>query len=191
MSKVARYVSTLWTRITDPATKDSSRDLAQKIEDLARQLEAMSGAMASGSIIHFDGATCPPGWSEYTAAENRMLRGMPSGGTPGATGGSDSHSHGMSHTHNISHTHTGSTNSAGDHVHTGLDASSLGTNFASGGPYQAANASTWTVSDGAHSHGTLFIDPPSTNTSGGASTSNTGSASTLPAYIQFLVCRKN
>lgn len=175
MSKVARYVSNLWTRITDPATRDSSRDLAQKVEALARELirSGEVSVFASGFIGYFDLESCPAGWTEVTAAQNRVLRGMPSGGTPGATGGNDSHGHSMSHGHG------GSTKPAGGHYHASL--SNLGFGFLGGGDWYAANGASQTASVPDHSH-LLDINDFS---------GNTGNTTAVPAYIQFLACRKN
>lgn len=39
-------------------------------------------------------SVAPAGWTEYTPLRDKFPRGMPLGGTPGATGGSDTHSHG-------------------------------------------------------------------------------------------------
>lgn len=41
-----------------------------------------------GAIMLFDSATCPAGWTEYTAARGRTIVGVPSGGTVGGTVGS-------------------------------------------------------------------------------------------------------
>lgn len=94
---VRRYVSTLWTRVTDAASKDAHRDLAQKVEQLARDLKAAdTGGFKPGMSVFFWGTVdeIPDGWEEATEMRGRFPRGMPLAGTPGATGGSNKHTHG-------------------------------------------------------------------------------------------------
>ena len=53
----------------------------------------------AGVVGLFDD-TLPSGWSNYTALNNKWLKGVASGGDAGGTGGSlDSHSHTQNHTH--------------------------------------------------------------------------------------------
>lgn len=42
--------------------------------------------LPSGAIMAFDLASCPSGWSEYTAARGRFLRGIDSAGTADPSG---------------------------------------------------------------------------------------------------------
>lgn len=94
---VRRYISTLWTRIADPQSRAAQRDMAQKLEQLARDLKAIeTSGFKSGMSVFFWGTVdeIPDGWEEATEMRGRFPRGMPSGGTPGATGGSEKHTHG-------------------------------------------------------------------------------------------------
>jgi hypothetical protein len=69
----------------------------------------------AGAVMFFALATCPAGWTEYTAAQGRYVVGMPPGGTLEKTDGSalsdgedrpvGQHSHGVTdpgHTHGVS-----------------------------------------------------------------------------------------
>jgi type II secretory pathway pseudopilin PulG len=46
------------------------------------------GGVPNGSIIFYNGATCPAGWSEVTDARGRYIVGLPSSGTLASTTGS-------------------------------------------------------------------------------------------------------
>lgn len=100
------YTSDLWQGVTDPKAKKALMDIAQKLEKLARDAESRAAAIDQaidgfetvpvGTIVFWLGtvATIPTGWSEVTSLRSRFPRGMASGGTAGATGGSDKHTHG-------------------------------------------------------------------------------------------------
>lgn len=94
-----KYASVLWQGIEDPKAKRALMDLAQKVEQLARDAEARVAGMdavPAGTIVFWLGtaASIPAGWSEVTSLRSKFPRGMASGGTPGTTGGSDTHTHG-------------------------------------------------------------------------------------------------
>ncbi|QQG38125.1 MAG: hypothetical protein HYS26_01050 [Candidatus Kaiserbacteria bacterium] len=94
-----------------------------------------SGSAPSGAVMAFDLTACPSGWSEYTPAYGRFIRGIDKSGTsidpsgqraPGSTQGDDfgAHTHsaaivagtnwtGESYTYSFSGTGNGSTGSAG------------------------------------------------------------------------------
>lgn len=77
-----------------------------KFPDGTTQTTAASGGIPSGSIMFFNLASCPTGWTEYTSAQGRYIVGLPSGGTLAATVGTalsnqenratGAHSHGIS-----------------------------------------------------------------------------------------------
>lgn len=95
----ARYRSLKAQNIADPATRMAFEDMAQKIEQLARDAEnrvAGLDAVPAGTVVMWFGAVAdiPAGWSEVVAARGRFFRHMLSGGTPLATGGSEKHTHG-------------------------------------------------------------------------------------------------
>lgn len=94
-----RYRSTKAQTIADAATRMAFEDMAQKLEQLARDAESrVSGfnAIPRGCVMIWFGAVAniPAGWSEVTAARGRFFRHMLSGGVPLATGGSATHTHG-------------------------------------------------------------------------------------------------
>lgn len=87
-----RYTSTLWSRIQDPIIREAMRDLAQKTVQLSQDADTFP----KGAIVFWLGSrsSIPAGWSEYTGLQGRFPRGALSSGTPGTTGGSDTHTHG-------------------------------------------------------------------------------------------------
>lgn len=92
---LATYATALWQMADDPATtKESLRDLAQKLSQLASDVDtALSSAGApSGAIILYTGSACPSGYTEVTALRSAFPRGAPAG-TPGGTGGASTHTH--------------------------------------------------------------------------------------------------
>ena len=67
----------------------------QAMEAAIQEVEAgMGDAIPQGAIFFYLDAACPAGYSEVVALQGRFPRGMNSGGTPGATGGSSTHDHG-------------------------------------------------------------------------------------------------
>lgn len=89
----------------------------------------MGVGIPAGTISAFASTTCPTGWSEYTAARGRFLRGIDNGagndptGTraPGATQADDF----KSHTHNVQ-------NTGPNNGYTGFDSDGTGTGFQPG-----------------------------------------------------------
>lgn len=79
-----------------------------------------------GTMMHFDLAACPPGWSPHPGSAGRVVVGLTPGGTVGAVAGSP-----MTDGAPPGHRHTvpacGTTSSAATHDHA-LDASSWGHN---------------------------------------------------------------
>lgn len=94
-----RYRSVKAQTIADVATRLALDDLAQRVEQLARDAESrVSGlnVVPRGCVMIWFGAVAdiPAGWSEVVAARGRFFRHMLSGGTPLAIGGSEKHTHG-------------------------------------------------------------------------------------------------
>ncbi len=170
----------------------------------------------SGMIAMFDTA-CPTGWTRFTALDGRFVRGA---ATYGTTGGSDTHSHGIStyttasgnqsanhnhsyndttgnasvgHTHDVSGT-TGTDNP--NHYHSYLKPSS-GTSTNTAG---VTASHTHSFSDTSSNQSVTHTHSFSGTTAGVSvdhshnytkSPGDTDSGSTLPAYLEMVVCKKN
>jgi hypothetical protein len=156
------------------------------------------GATATGSLILWDGPTCPTGWTDVSASyANRF----PLGGTSLLNSGVDTHDHGGAHGHGssfslstLTHTHTfgGSDDTVG-HSHTETGCGLQGTTFF-GPAYAAAGGSTSTDN---HNHGGY-----SGNTDAADSHSHTIIGSTygpnqvssaeyhIPLYRTLKLCKK-
>jgi hypothetical protein len=201
-----KYRSTRTLSIKDDATRLAFEDLAQKLEQLAR--DAKDDGFPSGAIVYWLGAadTIPKGWSLVTELQGRFPRGMAAAGTVGTLGGSDTHAHTMTHTHTGAadadsgsahhhtikpdggHSHNVTLNYPADNVAAGSSYSVVGN------PFSAAYTSS--VLD--HSHGTATGNPAGTNEGTHSHnltinnyTGNTGSQSTLPSYVDGIWIRKD
>jgi len=125
--------------------------------------------VSSGTVMFFDLASCPSGWTEYTVARGRYLVGLNSGGLLGGTSGqalSDQENRAVGqHTHTITdpgHNHSSSYSLSGNInpacCGAGINASSSNTDSATAG---------------------ITIQ-------------NSGSFAGTPApYIQLLICQKD
>jgi hypothetical protein len=148
--------------------------------------EGGNALVPANTVMMFNLASCPSGWTEHTAARGRALVGMPAAGTLGGTVGTAltnlatiSHTHTMgNHTHDVdpdggghthglnSHTHSVNPDGAG-HTH-GLNSHTHDTDPDGGGHSHTLSAHTHSVNpDGAgHLHGlnshTHTFDPGST-----------------------------
>lgn len=145
--KPGKYRSTLALTINDPATARAFEDMARKIEQLARDANSLGGGgdgFKPGMAVFFLGTVdeIPDGWSEVVEMRGRFPRGMESGGTPGDTGGDDTH------------THTGDTSNNGSHQH------SVGVSGKYGSGSVFATDASSTGSAGGHTH-TLNINTAS------------------------------
>ncbi len=123
----------------------------------------------------FNLASCPTGWSPLATAEGRVIAGLPSGGTLGATVGTA-----LSNQENRAvgqHSHT--TQNAGSHGHSYTRYGALeyrsGPGCSSCRQWQGTGSGT-SGSNGVHGH----------------TINNAGSIAGTPApYIQFLYCQKD
>lgn len=134
----------------------SASEMNANFTHIQNGVTANENQVPSGAIIYFNGATCPTGWSEVTAARGRAVVGMPgSAGTlAGTVGTAFTDLEDRTHTHSVD---IGAFNSAttGSHTHT----TDIGS-FTSG-------------SAGSHNHEWLR-NVTTTFTSAGAATVNIG-----------------
>ena len=129
------------------------------------------GTAPTGQIAAFDLATCPTGWSEYTPARGRFLRGIDSTGT------------------NDSIRAAGNTQADAfqDHYHT-LEIYS-GTPSGGGGNWQLSNSAMTTTNSAVYDP--YPSDPAIRWASFNASQGFRTSAETRPKNVAVLYCRKN
>ncbi|WAK01869.1 hypothetical protein [Methylobacter sp. YRD-M1] len=153
----------------------------------------------SGTRALFAQSTAPTGWTQVTTdeANNRMLRVVNTSG--GGTGGTHSpilmnvvpaHTHGFT-TGGVSadHTHTFSTNTTGDHTHTGaMGGHAAGTAFGGGG---VDHVSTNTGTSGAHSHSGTTNGMNVDHTHSGSTDNGSSQTNWTPKYINIIICSKN
>lgn len=143
-------------------------------------------SIPTGAVMAFDLASCPTGWTEYTASRGRFLRGIDNGAGNDPAGtrapGNVQADELGSHLHSVDPPST-ATNSAGAHTHNiiGGGGTSAGTTRlraqASSTPTNMA-----TESAGAHTH---TVNIPAFNSAA------TGGAETRPKNVAVLFCRKN
>ncbi len=145
---------------------------------------AAAGGIPSGAVMAFNLTSCPTGWSEYTPARGRFIRGIDNGagndpdGTraPGATQADVL----GSHYHSVDPPST-NTSTDGNHSHVIGKPGTFGGYYS--GPY--GNHSTGpqnTGSAGDHSH---TVDIAAFNSG------STGSTETRPKNVALLYCEKN
>ncbi len=114
--------------------------------------------------------TIPDGWEIYTAAVGKFVRGVPSGGTVGATGGSETHYH-----------TAGAITAAGAHEHPQVD---FTWGKSSTNAYLVTKQTPGVyAANGSHNHpGTLKLENNSTNHTHNRDSSNTGTSNNLPPH---------
>lgn len=134
--------------------------------------DSLSSRYAIGSIILWNSATSPNGWSfcDGTAGtpdlRNKFLKSVGSGEDPGGTGGgSDSHTH-----TNSAHNHT-----QDSHTHTATHNSPSGYNYLAG--------FTMSISTNSHSHSVTINSATATNQTSSVTINNTDGQ---PAYYKLL-----
>jgi len=150
-------------------------------------------------ITNLYGGDCPPGWSRYTTADGRLIRGAPTGVTsPLNTGGATTHTH--THTDIPEHTHpisiqTASLVAENDHYHT------IPVQGASGGSGLKMTDNCTTKSDGTESAGnhthTFTVSAHNSNSTkrtsddaDGVAEGTTESASSWPPFQEMILCEK-
>jgi hypothetical protein len=146
--------------------------------------QTTAAALPTGTVIFYDGTSCPAGWAELIAARGRYLVGLPSGGTLSGSVGTaltnlQNRAAGQ-HTHSLS----GSTSSDGNHQHPMYMKQDAGGNrevVKMGYIYSGGQTHPAMEAAGNHNHSI------SGNTDSGSSLA----AGTNAPYLQLLVCRKN
>ncbi|WP_041316502.1 hypothetical protein [Hyphomicrobium nitrativorans] len=136
------------------------------------------GGVPSGAVMAFDATACPSGWTEYTPARGRFLRGIDNG-----AGNDPAGTRAPGHTQAdelTNHNHTATAANAGAHAHT-LVHGNFGTlGSGTGGAMMSSNQGGMgggTNTTGDHTH-TITV-------------ANTGGAETRPKNVAVLFCRKS
>ncbi len=129
--------------------------------------------VVSGLIAIFD-AACPTGWTRVSAWDSKMIRGAAS---YGGSGGSDTHTHSHSHTY-AGHTHAQNYGAQDQVTSANLvvaeDVSGVAMSVTGGG-----GAAAYQMRSGSGTGGV------------GSTTTNAQSASSLPAYVDVVFCKKD
>lgn len=149
------------SKVANVAAPTAAQDAATKA-----YVDANTGGIPTGAIMAFDLASCPTGWSEYTAARGRFLRGIDSTGAADPDGvrtaGSTQNDALKSHKHaTVVEKDTG--------LFVGFGAGGGGTGAPSSPRYMSAGNATL----------------------GSAETSEVGADETRPKNVAVLFCRKN
>ncbi len=196
----------LWlaVEVAKPGSRDDFTALEPAHPVIGRSELVPEDNFPAGTVVYFDLAACPAGWTELTAARGRTIVGLPSGGTLGGTQGTAltnlearTHDHGLvgeaisSATGSHNHAWASITFAGSDVQWTSFDAAGnaiLVFNWTNGideegsGIYPLSahpNETFYTNLAGYHSH-TLNLSTLYT----------TLNAGTLP-YLQLRACRKD
>lgn len=122
----------------------------------------------SAAVMYFNSASCPSGWTEFTAARGFYLVGLPSGGTLNAVVGTA-----LTDMEN---------RAVGQHTHTVTDPGHLHTSARSG---TGGNGNMTPIAGGSASGSTG-------SSTTGVTVNNSGIvAGTVAPYVQLIVCKKN
>jgi len=171
-----------------PRTQVSSVPFALNAESANK----IGGGATAGIIALFDGP-CPSGWTEYTAAQGRVIVGVPAGGTVGATVGTA-----LTDREDRTHTHT-----TPEHKHLqNLGSPETFTGMWSGGLSPKVYVGPWgTPADGqpiglpysSSDNWTYSLQKVLTGTQLGGGGLNTSTATTgqIIPYIQLRYCKLN
>lgn len=133
--------------------------------------------LSSGTIILWVSGTIPTGWSVYTAATDKLIRGVPSGGTVGATGGASTHTH-----------TAGTVISGGAHTH---DAQTFNYSNSSTNAYRFNGTPSVTMAAGSHTHSATVTLASAGSHGHTITATDTGSASNLPPYKKAIYIIKD
>lgn len=136
-----------------------------------------------GTILYFDLAACPTGWTAFTTGQGAYIVGLPASGTKSLIVGSAlTNQENRDHTHTIAHTHT----MAHTHTVSGTTSQTIG-----GQPAETTSGVTSVSDNHTHSFSVASSASSAANT-GSESTANSGGASTVIApYMQYPLCQKS
>lgn len=184
---------------------------AESLDGMDSTAFAPAGIVPSGAVMFFNLGACPSGWTELTAAQGRVIVGLPAGGTlNGAVGPAFSDLENRTHSHAINPPATTSS-AAGGHSHS-IDPPATSTSSSGGGTtsgitnytiyYVAPQSGSWPVYGWhdhnlpSHSHvvdvGSFASSSQSdhTHTTDIASFDSAATGGLVP-YLQLLACEKN
>ena len=179
----------------------SASEMNANFTHLQNGITANEGQVPSGTIIFYNGSTCPTGWSEVTAARGRTIVGLTgSAGTLGGTVGTPlvdmgnrSHNHsvnigsfdsGSDGSHNHRWIENGQTTYSSSGAEVPLGPQSFDTapgDFMPDVDFGTTSHDIYTNNAGGHTHS---VNPPATNTN------NAFTADVIP-YVQYLVCQRD
>jgi hypothetical protein len=155
---------------------------------------AAAATWPTGMVMFYDGATCPVGWTELTAARGRYLVGLPSGGTLNGTAGTaltnlEDRASGQ-HTHTVTVTDPGHTHAVTDpgHTHTLTQGSA---NPASTSQIALSNRTVAGTTATASATTGLTVNSGTTGITASTAFPASSVAGTNAPYLQLLVCRKD
>lgn len=153
-----------------------------------------TSTLPSGTVSAFDLASCPSGWSDYTAANSRFIVGVDGGVSYalGDTGGATSHiitsSEMPAHTHAVDPPST-ATSSDDAHTHTVSDgyfrSTGGGNNWNAGSSSSSFTATRTTNADTGHNH-TIDVGSATSNSAGSGTSFNY-----IPPYAALKYCEKD
>ena len=138
------------------------------------QLTNLPPSVPSGAVMFFNGAACPSGWTELTAARGRYLVGLPSGGALAATAGTA-----LSNLEN---------RAVGQHTHTITDP---GHQHGVSAAASSSPSCGWDVGCSANYYWSAGSGLTGSSTTGITANSAGSVSGTNAPYLQLLVCQKS
>jgi hypothetical protein len=192
---VARFISGLESAMPTGPSADGQVYYATDTNDLwigNTGSWVLYAVMPTEAIIMMEDS-CPPGYTEVTAFQNKIPRGAPTGVYSGfSDGGATTHDHEMqevvNHTHTIASVTGNSLASTGNHEHSKEHEGSGGLTVLT---YTASFSSTTILYTGhtAHSHSVTL--PQHDTDDEGSNPADTDTASSWPPYVSLVFCEKD
>lgn len=158
-----------------------------KFPDGTTQTTAVSAnaGLAQGSIVFYNGTSCPTGYNEVTGARGRTVVGLPAAGTLAGTVGTA-----LTNLEDRTHTHTGPSHT---HTYTDVIAHTHSVSMWLEGAGTAGRAILSTTNNYASQtsmSGAALTTGIATGTTAASGTGATGTAATsnVIPYVQYIVC---